>query len=161
MRARVAALRQAAKREPSCARTCREMVIVERGYRWVKRVLVKAETMVDCSSEVRLEEKRQTVSVRLGSPDFVLHADLSINPWRFYGHPDCPRGTHLSPLPLCFLSTPLNPATLTSTNTLARSSPPPLFVPPAPRRRSSAGPATVHRILVFPISRYEDPSAVA
>lgn len=54
MRARVEALRSAARREPSWERTWREMVMVECGYRFVKRVEEKVEEMVVCISPMRL-----------------------------------------------------------------------------------------------------------
>jgi len=54
IRARVEALRQAARREPSCERMCREREMVECGKRCVWRVWEKAFEIVVWSSVIRL-----------------------------------------------------------------------------------------------------------
>ena len=59
MRARVAALRQAERREPSWERMCRVRVMVEWGKRWVSRLVVKAVERVCCISAVRLIDQCQ------------------------------------------------------------------------------------------------------
>lgn len=59
------------------------------------------------------------------------------------------------PPTLLFLSTPANPAMLTSTSTTAPTALPPL--PPASPLRPSNGPCTEHIMAVFPIDRYDEP----
>ena len=111
----------------------------------MNKVDEKAEEMIACISSIRLQGVSQNPH-SLGLLDDIQTALHDIQ-----------GSSHLSPLPLFFLSIPLKPAIPTSTLMPAFSS----WPPPAGPLRPSAGPLTVQITFVLPISRYELPSAAA